>query len=100
MNAPLASVMLRQAEESSIPARVVSLEALKGVWSGRPYPVVWYCEPWEHTEENFAYDEALQHPIVANVLAGRTHPLRLVDRALRDMNLEEQVTHIAAQLKV
>lgn len=100
LNAPLASILLRQADEDSIPARVVSLEALKGVWGGRPYPVVWYCEPWDHPEENFAYDEALQHPIVARVLAGQTQTLRLVNRALRDMNLEEQVDHIAAQLKV
>jgi len=95
LNAPLAALMLRQEVEERIPARIVSLELLKGVWGQRPYPVIWYCDPWNHREANFAYDELMQNPLVARVIAGQTTPLHHIDKILCDMNLENQVALLA-----
>jgi hypothetical protein len=96
MNAPLAALLLNQTREDSIPARIVSFEPLKGVWGGRPYPIVWYHAPWDHCEENFAYDELLSSPLVARVVADQTQPLRLINKVLRDAN-QEGISELLAQ---
>ena len=92
LNASLAALMLLQQPESAeVPARIVALEPLKGVWGGRPYPIIWYCDPWDHSEENFAYDELLQNLVIARVLGGQTQPLKFVNKILRDMNQERYI---------
>ncbi|MGM0443420.1 MAG: hypothetical protein ACQEQV_04455 [Fibrobacterota bacterium] len=49
--------------------RIVSYEQLKGVWNGRPYPVVWYHEHWHEAEKLFLYDEPITDPLARRILA-------------------------------
>jgi hypothetical protein len=39
--------------------KLVSFETLKGVWNGRPYPVLWYYPEWSKIRSTFLYDEEL-----------------------------------------
>lgn len=46
--------------------RIVDFRELKGVWSGRHYPLIWYREDWsERTfNEDFEYDDRFRSPLL------------------------------------
>lgn len=37
--------------------KIVGIERLRGVWNGRPYPIIWYFEDWNGISNTFYYDE-------------------------------------------
>ncbi len=49
--------------------RIVSYELLKGVWSGRRYPVVWYHNEWNRPDKMFLYDERFNSELVENIIS-------------------------------
>ncbi|NKC16204.1 MAG: hypothetical protein GKR94_29570 [Gammaproteobacteria bacterium] len=44
--------------------RVARYEELKGVWEGKPYPIIWYHDNWNEWGNEYSYDE----PIKSGVL--------------------------------
>jgi hypothetical protein len=76
----------RAGDEVAEHAKIISYEALKGVWGGRPYPIIWYCDDWSHVAAQFHYDEPLASPWIARVCEQRTWPLTQVLKVLSDMN--------------
>jgi len=49
--------------------RIVTFAQLKGVWSGRHYPIIWYHESWDSLETMFVYDEPFVSEMVARIIA-------------------------------
>lgn len=64
--------------ESSL--RIISYEVLRGVWEGRPYPILWYEKDWRDICESFSYDEAQNSQIVAKVQQGSASGFEKVAR--------------------
>jgi hypothetical protein len=54
-------------EHISTHMRIVSYEQLKGVWSGRYYPIVWYRDDWTYSNSMFVYDEKFNSNIVHQI---------------------------------
>jgi hypothetical protein len=48
--------------------RHIGFEFLKGVWGGRAYPVIWYCDRWDDPDL-FLYDEHYTNPLVKEYLS-------------------------------
>jgi len=49
VSANLANVLMTHSPRTSIDVKnlkIVALERLKGVWNGRPYPIIWYYNDW------------------------------------------------------
>lgn len=40
--------------------KLVDFKELKGVWGGRPYPILWYFPDWTRIASTFSYDEELE----------------------------------------
>jgi len=66
--------------------RIISYEPLKGVWGGRPYPIIWYCDDWNDVAARFHYDEPLGSPWVARICEQRTWELPQIAKVLADTN--------------
>ena len=62
----------RELEGQGIEDRVryVGFEFLKGVWQGRAYPVIWYCDKWDGPDL-FLYDEHYTNPLAKEYLSNR-----------------------------
>jgi hypothetical protein len=70
--------------------RIVSLEDLKGVWNGRRYPIVWYCENWDDINTIFQYDEEYNSEIVKRIKEKRIGYLpetKDLSKILKEVNL-------------
>jgi hypothetical protein len=50
--------------------RFVGFEVLKGIWEGRAYPVIWYCDNWD-TRDMFLYDEYFSNPFAKEYTANK-----------------------------
>lgn len=48
--------------------RLVGYEKLKGIWDERRYPVIWYSNFWDDTDEIFEYDEKFDSDLVQKAL--------------------------------
>jgi hypothetical protein len=66
--------------------RIVSFEALKGVWGGRKYPIIWYTDRWDDIRDKFTYDEPLESPLIAGICHGDIAAVATVEEILKQTN--------------
>ncbi len=77
--------------------RIVSYELLKGVWSGRRYPVVWYHDSWNNPDEMFLYDERFSSELVSRIITDNTAEkcnLHLISKVFKDLNKENELDEL------
>ena len=62
VSAELAFILLDHEDSMGLSGRlrIVGYKQLKGVWRGRPYPIIWYCADWEAIRQILPYDAVLQ----------------------------------------
>jgi len=66
--------------------RIVSFEVLKGIWSERRYPIVWYDENWDKLLKTFCYDERYTDPLVEKLLKdGPPHHISELKKVFSDL---------------
>jgi hypothetical protein len=66
ISANLAQTLFLHSPQKSVEGlRIVGLQELKGVWNGRPYPIIWYYNDWSKIDETFYYDDDHKSPIKA-----------------------------------
>ena len=76
--------------------RNVGFEFLKGVWEGRAYPVIWYCNRWDDPNL-FLYDEHYTNPFVKEYLSQKDHKkdLGYIKKIFKDLGfLENKIEQI------
>ena len=49
--------------------KIVGYEFLKGIWNGKAYPIIWYCNDWKNIR--FNYDEHINSKIIENIKYGK-----------------------------
>src|SRR6266542_2947096 len=79
--------------------RIVGLEALKGVWGGRHYPIIWFERDWQHVNETFLYDEHIDSETVRRIKnwSSEDGRLDLIEKIFSDLGKEsEGATFLAA----
>lgn len=75
--------------------KIVSLEQLKGVWNGRPYPIIWYYDDWSKIQDTFYYDESIKSTLVQNVLKNNISDISTLEKIYEDLNRTKEVLGIA-----
>jgi len=79
--------------------KLVGHSVLKGVWKGRPYPIIWYRPDWTRFAEDFDYDEFLASPTLTQARDGsELRPDRLTD-VVRQVGADKNVASIEAALR-
>jgi len=91
LSANLACLVLRQAKLADPICehmKIIDYQALKGVWGGRRYPVIWYCRNWATVADKFYYDEEFDNPIVDAIRNGhrRIHDVGRIEKVLIEAN--------------
>jgi hypothetical protein len=85
--------------------RIVSFQALKGVWYGRRYPIIWYEKtPWENVSkiiEKSEYDELYNFEILREIQQEKNslHPIKHLEKVYEDTSMSEKVAAILEKLK-
>jgi hypothetical protein len=67
------------ADHDSQRLRIVGYQPLKGIWSGRRYPIIWYEPDWRDVKGTFMYDERFQSRVVARI-ARMANPATQLER--------------------
>lgn len=75
--------------------KVVEYAVLKGVWSGRRYPIVWYDNNWDEVSGRIQYDEALESPLLRRVFDGDFESVAALQKVYSDVGISNE----AAELK-
>jgi|SRR5580704_831533 hypothetical protein len=89
LSAGLAYLVLRQSDPADAVdqhMKIVTYHALKGVWGGRRYPIIWYTDDWSNVREKFYYDDPLENPLIAEICRGHFHEVAPVASILRETN--------------
>ena len=79
------------AEEGMNHLKIVSFNRLKGVWSGREYPIIWFDKEWENTRSGtFFYYEEFQDGAIAQIVKNLKNglgvlPVSTVETVLKDL---------------
>ncbi len=97
ISAMLAELLVQAESSRSRLMRLVGYHKLKGVWSGRPYPSIWYRCDWHGYEHQFDYDEL--HDMPKQQLVAQLRPAELRTALLQTNNLEinEQIREYFAR---
>jgi hypothetical protein len=77
--------------------RIVSFEKLKGVWTDRYYPIVWYRDNWTYSDAMFVYDDRFNSEIVAKIVETKGSSLIDVSRLTSifiDLNRTNEIEDI------
>lgn len=78
-------------------------EEMRGVWNGRPYPVIWYANNWAEAKKHIWYDDELRSEALADTLRNKG-PMDTgelgghLERVLRDVGHGEKVKEIQTVL--
>lgn len=101
VNANLAYILMSRSPRSFDVSnlRVVSLEMLKGVWNGRPYPIIWYHDEWDKIQDTFYYDE-LSSPIAIKILQNKADDVNILTKIYKDLNRTVEIAAIEEALKI
>ena len=81
--------------------RNVGFAFLKGVWEGRAYPVIWYCDRWDDVNL-FLYDEHYTNPFVKEYLSRTDHikDLSYIKKIVKDLGfIESKIGQIETLLE-
>ena len=79
--------------------RIVSLVQLKGVWSNRAYPIIWYEPDWKNV--TFLYDEHLGNDIVSKICDNPDGAQKLIEieKIFSDLGREDEMEKLAAEIE-
>lgn len=101
LSANLALCLLRGGVLNGHFMKIVGFESLRGVWQGRPYPIVWYYEKSEELpdiKDTFYYDEKIglihnefHKQAVQSVLQDKCHDIGLLKTIYKDLNRSEEI---------
>lgn len=69
--------------------QIVALDRLKGVWDGKYYPIIWYCDNWKSANNDFSYAAHKENQLVENVLSGRTEPIDNLEKIFAELGKSE-----------
>jgi hypothetical protein len=98
--ANLAETLLLYSPQKSIEGlRIVGYRELKGVWNGRPYPIIWFYSDWSKIGDTFYYDDRDKSDIFRDVLDGKTEAVSVLDKIYTDLNRGEEINAIAHAIK-
>jgi len=85
--------------------KIVGFDVLKGIWKGRPYPVVWYTGDWSR-KNLFLYDEHHTSMFAKDYLfenEKKIHPISHIDTIFTDLRFPkrdvEQIEEIIGEEK-
>lgn len=80
--------------------RIIIYQQLKGVWTNRFYPIIWYRENWKDLNSLFQYDDEFTSEIVKGAIYKKDDKIRKerIDRPFRD--LERATTNDALINKI
>ncbi|MED3852102.1 NUDIX domain-containing protein [Priestia megaterium] len=67
--------------------KIVGFETLKGIWSSRRYPVIWYFNNWQEIKKSFDYDEHISSKIVTNIIEDETKDISLIEKIMEDIGI-------------
>lgn len=105
VSAHLAGVLYRErakCDQIDKRLKIVSYEILKGVWSGRRYPIVWYEDDWQQINRSFLYDEHFSSPLIAKLrsekLDSAEHALENIENVFSDLGREGELDELLAAL--
>lgn len=79
--------------ETSERLKVLSFVTLKGVWSGRHYPIVWYCDDWAGLSAKFWYDDPLLSPLIASALEN-THEVKRLEQVFDNTRRDTEIRRL------
>ncbi len=82
--------------------KIVSYQALKGVWNGRKYPIIWFDDTWdEHSMYRYdeEYNSEIIHKIKAGILTQHQHKLKWIEKIYQDLGRTEKIQLLNAALK-
>jgi NUDIX domain len=80
--------------------KIVSFQILKGVWTDRHYPIVWYEGDWTNVNETFLFDEHLTSDIAAAVKRGPAGDsgLETIEKVFGDLGRTEEIDRLATAI--
>jgi hypothetical protein len=80
--------------------KIVSFQILKGVWTGRHYPIVWYERDWPNIAKTFLFDEHLTSEIAAAVKGGlpEDSSLETIEKVFGDLGRTEEIDGFASAI--
>ncbi|MCR8927454.1 hypothetical protein NLI92_002838 [Priestia megaterium] len=74
--------------------KIVGFETLKGIWSERRYPIIWYFNNWQEIEKSFDYDEHISSNIVANIIDNEIKDISVIEKIVEDIGVNGEVHNI------
>jgi hypothetical protein len=101
VGANLAAILNRLANRKNRLAqrvKIISYELLKGVWSGRRYPVAWYHEQWDNPEKMFLYDERFNSELVDSIIREKVaekDSLSDIAKVFSDLHKEQDLEDVS-----
>lgn len=69
--------------------KIISFEHLKGIWSGRRYPIIWYSENWDNAI--YDYEEQYDSEKVKRIINGETFHIDFISKVFEDVNLTNTI---------
>ena len=82
--------------------RIVQYCELKGIWSGRLYPIVIYTHKWNNKEELFEYDEYFNNDMVRyfyNNKNEKNTKIEFLEKIFKDLNKTDEVEKLYNAIK-
>ena len=102
ISANLVRLLARYSSRTSITLsnfKIVAYKELKGVWDGRPYPIIWYHEDWEKIDRDFYYDDLLSGDIVETIRTEKYREVDWLEKIYSDLNKENDIEDLKNAIK-
>lgn len=106
LSANLAKCLISYCAGDAIEAshlKIVGIEALRGVWNGRPYPIIWYFEDWNAISSTFYYDEldgaTEGSALIKRVAEGKYREIAFLRKIYADLGKNKEVEDIEQVVK-
>jgi hypothetical protein len=65
--------------------KIVGFDFLKGVWGGRAFPVIWYCDKWD-SPDLFMYDEQYNNAFAKDYCKSGGEAIKSIDYIVKIFN--------------
>lgn len=79
--------------------KIVSYEDLKGIWTDRYYPIIWYHDNWKSITDTFEYDDRFKSPIIDNIYRKQTDNLEELKKIFDQLGIIEEKEKLLEILK-
>lgn len=106
LSANLAKCLISYCSGDSIDTsrlKIVGLEVLRGVWSGRHYPIIWYYDDWNSIGNSFFYDEvdegSVGNDVVKRVARGEYKEISVLKKIYNDLNKNKEIEDIESIIR-